>query len=192
MSRVKGNTPTWTSNGTWVCPQGITSVTLTLQGKGGDGGPGTSLAWAGGGGAAGNYIQKVISVTPATTYYISFDSGTVNFRTGSYSGTILYSASVGATATGQTGAVGSGVGTVYYPTPELGWNCTGNSGNDGATYNSGGGSTQPGGLGGVSPYDAGQGSQVYGSGGKGQNILKGGGTSGSAGTGLPGFARIKY
>ena len=191
-NRIQGNTPSWTSNSTWTCPEGITSVTLTLQGAGGNGANGSASAYAGGGGAAGNYIQRVISVTPNTTYYISFDSGTVNFRTGSYSGTILYSAAVGATPTGQTGGVGSGVGTVYYPLPELDWNCVGNSGNDGATWTGSGSTINAGGQGGTSPYDAGQGSQVYGSGGKGQDITKAGGYSGSAGTGKPGFARIKY
>ena len=185
-NRVMGNSPSWTSNSTWTCPEGITKVSLTLQGAGANGAAGVSVGNAGGGGGCGAYLQRSITVTPGTVYYISFDSGTVNFRTGGYSGTILYSAAIGGAASAPTH--GNNGSAYYQPTPELLVPIPTTAGIDGQPWTGSGPTINYGGAGGISPFDA----SGYGSGGKGQDILKAGGVSGVAGTGMPGFARIIY
>ena len=185
-NRVMGNSPSWTSNSTWTCPEGITKVSLTLQGAGANGAAGVSVGNAGGGGGCGAYLQRSVTVTPGTVYYISFDSGTVNFRTGGYSGTILYSAAIGGAASAPTH--GNNGSAYYQPTPELLVPIPTTAGIDGQPWTGSGPTINYGGAGGISPFDA----SGYGSGGKGQDILKAGGVSGVAGTGMPGFARIIY
>lgn len=59
--------------GTWVCPQGVTSVIVECWGAGGGGGGGNSQGAGGGGG--GGYAKNTITVTPGTTYYWSAGSG---------------------------------------------------------------------------------------------------------------------
>ncbi len=117
---------------TWLCPSGVTSVTIEAWGGGGAGGGGNYTSPitcnAGGGGAGGSYVQYTISVTPGNTYYYyvgaggagvsAANGGNGNF---SYFGTVAVGASTlaqlqaaGSTlliATGGTGGtVGSGIG----------------------------------------------------------------------------------
>ena len=61
--------------GTWVCPQGVTSVIVECWGAGGGGGGGNNQGAGGGGG--GGYAKNTITVTPGTTYYWSAGAGGV-------------------------------------------------------------------------------------------------------------------
>lgn len=68
------------SNGSWIVPQGITSICIEAWGAGGHGGSSPTdrvgTAWGGGGGG-GAYGYECFSVTPGTSLNIVFDdSGT--------------------------------------------------------------------------------------------------------------------
>ena len=91
----------YTSNNTWVCPSGVTTVRVTVIGSGGGGG---IYSYGGDGGSA----MGVYTVTPGTTYYIYVGSagdgnignaqgtggGLASF--GTYSGPAFISATGGA------------------------------------------------------------------------------------------------
>ena len=67
---------TFTSSGSWLCPTGVTSVTVECWGGGGRGGArtnGNNIALAGGGGGA--YSRSILSVTPGNTYTVTVGSG---------------------------------------------------------------------------------------------------------------------
>lgn len=65
--------------GTWVCPIGITSVTVECWGGGGAGGGGSygGAVVKGGGGAGGGYAKKTITVVPGLTYTFMVGAGGV-------------------------------------------------------------------------------------------------------------------
>jgi hypothetical protein len=167
-----------------------------LQGKGGNGGSASASNYSGGGGGAGGYYKNSITVAPGTTYYISFDSDGLRFRTGSYTGTVLYYVMNGTDASGQTGGAGgnsNGGGlSGYAQTPEGGYQLLGGTGANGLTFN-GTVDVLPGGSGATSPYTYGI-SVSYGNGGKGQDIISKTGTVSSTppGTGGAAIARIRY
>ena len=118
---------------TWICPTGVTSVTIEAWGGGGAGGGGNYTTPiqcnAGGGGGGGSYVQYTISVTPGTTYYYYVGAGGAGTAaanggngTFSYFGTVAVGSSslstlqaAGTTlliATGGTGGTaGAGNGT---------------------------------------------------------------------------------
>jgi hypothetical protein len=56
--------------GTWVCPPGVTSVTVECWGGGGAGGGGShgGAVVRGGGGAGGGYVKSTIAVSPGQSY----------------------------------------------------------------------------------------------------------------------------
>lgn len=62
---------TFTSNGTWTCPVGVTSVEVLAVGGGGGGG----FNGGGGGGAGGLTYNSSLSVTPGTVYTVGVGSG---------------------------------------------------------------------------------------------------------------------
>jgi len=59
-------------SGTWVPPNGVTSVQALVVGGGGGGG---GLAWAGGGGAGGLVYSTSIAVSASTAYTVTVGSG---------------------------------------------------------------------------------------------------------------------
>ena len=63
----------FTSGGTWVCPAGVTSVSVVCIGPGGWGT--TSTTSGGGGGGGGLCYKNNISVTPGASYDISAGQG---------------------------------------------------------------------------------------------------------------------
>ncbi|WP_139149615.1 GEVED domain-containing protein [Flavobacterium caeni] len=67
------NTP---GPGTWVCPPGVTSVTVETWGGGGGGGYSRGLAGNGaGGGGGGGYTTATFAVTAGTTYHYVVGAG---------------------------------------------------------------------------------------------------------------------
>jgi hypothetical protein len=71
-------TVTFTSSGTWIPPQGVTSATVTGYGGGGGGGGGAGNATnAGGGGGGGGAIQSTVTVTvtPSFGYVVTIGAG---------------------------------------------------------------------------------------------------------------------
>lgn len=80
MGSVTYNTP---GTYTWICPPGVTSVTVECWGGGGRGGErttGNNVALAGGGGGA--YSRSVISVTPGASYTINVAAGSSSTSAG--------------------------------------------------------------------------------------------------------------
>ncbi len=62
----------FSSTTTWVCPAGVTQITIEAWGGGGAGGGATGNPSAGGGGAGGAYVKNTtLSVTPGTTYNVT-------------------------------------------------------------------------------------------------------------------------
>lgn len=70
-------TSTFTTSGTWICPQGVTTIQVEAWGAGGAGGNGgASNKNAGGGGGGGGYSKLIeVPVTAGTTYTISVGTG---------------------------------------------------------------------------------------------------------------------
>ena len=59
-------------NTTWICPTGVTQISIEAWGGGGAGGGATGNPSAGGGGAGGAYIKNLtLTVTPGSSYNIT-------------------------------------------------------------------------------------------------------------------------
>lgn len=95
-------TKTFTANGTFTVPSGITKVYVRMVGGGGGGGGGDTVI-KGGGGGAGGYGEMMVDVSATTSVGITIGGG-------------------GAGASVGTGATG---GTTYFSTF---FNCTGGTG----------------------------------------------------------------
>ena len=67
---------TFTANGTWVCPAGITQVFVYGFGGGGGGGSNKNSSDAFGGGGGGSIAQTaLVAVTPGTSYTVQIGTG---------------------------------------------------------------------------------------------------------------------
>lgn len=153
-------TQSFTTSGSWICPVGVTSVTVECYGGGGAGGGTVASVGAGGGGAGGAYSTKSISVTPGTKYYFSVaqskagtgnagsqgdpswfnQSGTNSQPTGLAQGTLAEGGTGGSASGGSSsasGASGSSFGDQVY-----------RGGNGGAASNGGNLSSSNSGAGG--------------------------------------------
>jgi len=112
---------------TWLCPLGVTSITVQAWGGGGSGGATTNGAGrAGGGGCGGSYVTNTLAVVPGVTYNITVGAGGVSGSTsattafGSPGGLSSFSggsvtalvASGGTGGTGGTSANALGIGGV--------------------------------------------------------------------------------
>ena len=73
-SRVTIKEATFTANGTWTAPTGVTSAQVVLVGAGGGGGGGSDIG-AGGGGGGGAVVVKNVDVVPGTSYAINVGAG---------------------------------------------------------------------------------------------------------------------
>src|SRR5690606_494126 len=78
------STQNFTTNGTFITPAGITSVTVQAWGGGGSGSNITSNGRRGGGGGGGAFASNVITVSadPSTTYPIVVGTGGTNNTNG--------------------------------------------------------------------------------------------------------------
>lgn len=113
-------TQTFTSSGSWVCPSGVSSVTVECWGGGGAGGVASGTASGAGGGAGGQYAIKLVTVSAGTSYTVTVGAVAVAVTTGGVvtngndswfntSGTVIAKGGAGgADATGTTGAGGTG------------------------------------------------------------------------------------
>jgi len=60
----------------WVCPANVSQITVQCWGGGGGGGNSASNTINGGsGGGGGAYSNKILTVTPGTTYYLNVGQG---------------------------------------------------------------------------------------------------------------------
>jgi hypothetical protein len=73
---------TFPTTTTWICPAGVTQITIEAWGGGGAGGGATGFPSAGGGGAGGAYVKNTtLSVTPGSSYNVTVGAtkiGTTN------------------------------------------------------------------------------------------------------------------
>ena len=76
VAQAQQITTTFSTNGTWVCPITVSSVTVACWGAGGGGGGAISTSVYGSGGAGGSYTRVVsMPVTGGNTYYIKVGAG---------------------------------------------------------------------------------------------------------------------
>lgn len=152
---------------TWICPPGVTSVTVTAWGGGGGGGGvAADTNKASGGGAGGQFAIKVIAVTPGTSYTVTIGAaGTAGASTGGNGGT---GGDSWFDAVGTIIAKGGAGGQSYE---------NGFAGGAGSTTSGIGDTVNAGGNGGT-------GGNFNGSGGGGE----GGGTNGTGGNGTNGLS----
>nr|WP_315213608.1 LamG-like jellyroll fold domain-containing protein [uncultured Flavobacterium sp.] len=135
-------TQTFTSNGTFTVPSGITTLQVEAWGGGGKGGTRTSNGESGGGGG-GAYAKKTVSVIAGTTYNVQVGTGSSSTSAGGDSwfidnSTILAKGGNSVANNSTTGVIG-GSATASIGTVKL----AGGKGADGTTnkYGGGGGSS---------------------------------------------------
>lgn len=104
---------TFTANGTWVAPAGVTSVKVETWGAGGGGGRVITGAASGGGGGAYS-INPTYSVTPAASYTVVVGAGGPGASNGSGTdgGDSYFDSSTSVMAKGGKGGGTVGSGTV--------------------------------------------------------------------------------
>ncbi|MFC4263979.1 beta strand repeat-containing protein, partial [Ferruginibacter yonginensis] len=179
---------TYTGSGTWVCPLGVTSVTVETWGGGGAGGGVTASNTRGGGGGGGAYNTATIAVTAGNSYNYIVGAGAVA-TTGagtaggnsSFNGTVIANGGGGG-GTGAAGAAGAGgTGGVYNGGNGAAGNILGTSGGGGG----GAGSTGAGGnaSGTVAGAAGGTDGGVGGTGLSASNVGNAGATLGGGGSG---------
>lgn len=157
-------------SGSWVCPAGVTAVTVECWGSGGGGGNSANGTINGGsGGGGGAYSRSTKTVTPGSTYYYS----------------------VGTIGTGAPAGVGNATSGGDSWFNSTGVNATPGSATEGVLAKGGGLGGNDGGASGIGGQSAsGYGTTVFsgGSGGVGGGGAKTGGAGGgsSAGTGADG------
>jgi len=174
----------------WVAPTGVTIARVTCIGGGGGGGGGNSDG--GGGGGGGEFAQKLVSVTPASSYAVVVGAGGAGGATGlngvaggnSTFATTTVIATGGGFGEDGTGSPGSGGAGGTGGTGDL--KIDGRAGSAGNTSTGGaGGHCQRGGAGGLAAGTAGT---APGGGGGGGNDS--GSTAG--GNGAAGRVTIEY
>lgn len=163
----------FSATGTWRCPPGVTSVLIQAWGSGGGGGgvaANTNKSAAGG--AGGQYVEKVVSVTPGTLYTVTVgNGGTAGASTGGNGGT---GGDVWFDAVGTVIAKGGAGGQSYE---------NGFTGGAGSTTSGIGDTVRAGGSGGNGGAFAGSGG-----GGEAGNTLSTGANGGNGSTGVAGAA----
>jgi hypothetical protein len=75
LNDIFSQNQTFTANGTFTVPAGITTITVEAWGGGGGGGAATGNPAGGGGGAGGSFVRKVISVTPGQSIPVVVGTG---------------------------------------------------------------------------------------------------------------------
>jgi len=156
---------TFTSNGTWNVPLGVTSVKIEAWGGGGGGAIGNIFSSSGNGGGGGAYITQTLQVNAGETYFITVGTG------GSGNAEVIQSNKDGKTSsfTGPAGNLTANGG--------LGGTLTSGAGNGGTgDYNGGKGGSAASGYSGAGGGAAGN----AGNGGNG-----GTSTAGASGIGSP-------
>ena len=198
---IEAGLPAFTTPGagTWLCPAGVTSITVECWGGGGKGGSTANNGTETGGGGGGAYSRSTLTVVPGITYDFYVGAGSTTTAAGRDSwflnATTVMSKGGNSvannTATGAAGgAAGSGFGTTKL---SGGSGANGNNGNNGGGGGSSAGTSLDGtnatnATGATAPVGGGNGgSGRSGSNGNGNNgsIPGGGGggvRSGSSGT----------
>lgn len=189
---------TFTSNGTYTVPAGVTQLVVECWGGGGAGGGATGNPAAGGGGGGGAYVKSTVNVTPGTTYTVTVggiktatttSSAATNKGNPSWFGStstiFAEGGNGGAPATsnnsngaGGTGTTAASIGTLRY----AGGNAAAGNFNNNTLGGAGGGGAGSTGVGG---------NAAAGVGGTGTTLNGGNGANGVANS-TPGAAGASY
>ncbi|MEP2671383.1 MAG: T9SS type A sorting domain-containing protein [Cyclobacteriaceae bacterium] len=211
VSTASENTQTFLSNGSFLAPPGVTSVTVEAWGGGGAGATFSSAGFGSGGGGGGGYSRSLLTVTPGNSYSVVVGAGGSSSglpgNPSSFDGTQVVAAGgssgLAPSSGGQPGLASSGIGNVKF---------SGGSGGNGnfilfGTGTGGGGGSSAGtgangnsgfspGSGGSAPSGGGAGGfgNTFGGGGSGSFPGGGGGGSGSSvgGLGANGQVLVTY
>ncbi|NJO70024.1 MAG: hypothetical protein HC830_12735, partial [Bacteroidetes bacterium] len=148
--KIGAQTITFSSDGTFTAPPGVTEIKVECWGAGGAGGSRTTNGRAGGGGG-GAYARSIVTVIPGNTYTIIVGTGGSNGNAGSVSSfnstTVVAAGGSGVSDNTLSGATG---GTLAASTGDIIY--IGGNGGDGTT---GPGSVSGGGGGGAGSNGAG-------------------------------------
>lgn len=174
---VTGIATRFTSNGTWTCPVGVTTIYVSACAGGGGGGGGGSagsaatVAGGGGGGGAGAFVlAQPINVTPGATYNIVIGAGGAAGAGGSSGGSTGNPGSSGGSTgfslngtsilalAGGSGGAGGGYSSDLSVAGGSGGLPGGGTGSDGQTTSSSRGAGGAGGQGASGPFGIGGGS----------------------------------
>ncbi len=173
---VTGIATRFTSNGTWTCPAGVTTIYVSACAGGGGGGGGgsagsiTTVAGGGGGGGAGAFVlAQPVNVTPGATYTVVIGAGGAAGAGGSSSGSTGNPGSSGGSTgfslngtsilalVGGSGGAGGGYSSDLSVAGGSGGLPGGGTGNDGQTTSSSRGAGGSGGQGASGPFGIGGG-----------------------------------
>jgi len=218
LAAVPHGSVTFTANGNWTCPAGVTTAYFSGVGGGGGAGSGGSasgsgIGGGGGGGGAGTpLIHSAFTVVPGTVYAVvigtagvggaAVASGSGNNGTAGGATTVaalsisLAGGGAGLGGTNSVGTAAGGVGGAGSPGGSYGSDAVasagGGNGGPGASSSFGGGGGA--GRGGVSGGLAGSNGGGYGSGGGGGggSYTAGAGTGAAGGNGMPGYLKIEW
>ncbi|GAA4941267.1 hypothetical protein GCM10023314_12860 [Algibacter agarivorans] len=196
---------TFTTDGSFIVPVGVTSITVEAWGAGGGGSDATQNGGGrrGGGGGGGAYASSVVTVIPGNSYAVTIGNGGPENTVGgssSFDGLTVVAAggngAGGNSTTGATGgSAGASTGTITYSggngadgggtfsggggggagSNGAGVNATGQTGGAGTTTNGGNGAD------GVSGITNGNNGSIYGGGGSGGSTTSNTNTNGGSG-----------
>jgi hypothetical protein len=162
---------TFNASGTWVAPNGVTSITVEAWGGGGGGAANSNQG--GGAGGGGAYASAVVTAVPGTSYAITVGAAGAIAAAGSFS---QFATGANVKAAGGSGANAGTAGTGGTTAASVG--TTTSAGGAGGVGQTGGGTGRGGGGGGGSANSAATG----GTGGNGASGVGGaGGTGAGAG-----------
>lgn len=173
----------FTTSGTWICPQGVTSITIEAWGGGAGGAatPNPNNANGGGGGGGAYAKRNIVTVIPGTSYTITVGTGGGSNANGNAStatfGLVTITAAGGSTGTSSTTTNGiGGIGGLTSASQgDLGLVFAGGNGGNGTFKPSGNNSGNGGGGGGAAG--------TTGAGNPGSGITAGGVKTNSGGAG---------
>lgn len=196
FSSLQAQSPSvFTTSGTWICPEGVTTIQVEAWGGGGGGGGsanGTGYRGAGGGGGA---YQRIISlpVTPGQSYTVTIGNGGTagtNSVNGGSGGNTLFLLGASNLLTANGGSGGQTQTTTTAPIAGVGGIGTFNGGNGfiGTTTTGGGG----GGSAGTTTNGATATSATGGAAGTGGTGTGGSGGACGAGAGGEGCPGVNY
>ena len=196
---------TFTTDGSFIVPAGVTSITVEAWGAGGGGSDATQNGGGrrGGGGGGGAYASSAVTVIPGNSYAVTIGNGGPENTVGgssSFDGLTVVAAggngAGGNSTTGATGgSAGDSTGTITYSggngadgggtfsggggggagSNGAGVNATGQTGGTGTTTNGGNGAD------GVSGITNGNNGSIYGGGGSGGSTTSNTNTNGGSG-----------
>ncbi len=213
VTKGQSQTETFTGNGTFIVPAGVTSITVECWGAGGGGSRITNnQGRRGGGGGGGAYAMSVLTVTPGTSYSVFVGTGGGSNTDGgnTYFGSnlVLAEGGKGGSNNSTTGAAGgaasNSIGNVVYSggnganggsywsggggggagSSGAGGNASGNTGGTGTASNGGNGAN------GVAGSSDGNNGYSYGGGGSG--AVTNSNTNRSGGSGADGLVIVSY